>query len=206
MESIHNWLGPDAWPLVRAGLLQLGGALLILVFGLVLARWLGGLLHRVMRSANVESMLADFLRTLTRSVFSVLAVVAALDAADAPGRAYHVIDPVFQHARDFFFALSEALDLPRPRDGAPFAIAWPIARVRGQGAVDLLQRGKSTLFDFSQACGKLSYDPKVSLEDGLAALAAWVEAQGGAKAVAAMRKPPPGASVVDAQVAAAGGD
>ncbi|MCB1641973.1 MAG: mechanosensitive ion channel [Xanthomonadales bacterium] len=84
MESIHNWLGPDAWPLVRAGLLQLGGALLILVFGLVLARWLGGLLHRVMRSANVESMLADFLRTLTRSVFSVLAVVAALDGVGVP--------------------------------------------------------------------------------------------------------------------------
>lgn len=136
----------------------------------------------------------------------VEAAVVAIDAEDAPGRAYHVVDPVFQHARDFFFALSEALDLPRPREGAPFAIAWPIARVRGQGAVDLLQRGKSTLFDFSQACGKLRYDPQVSLEEGLAAVAAWVEAQGGPKAVAAMRRPPPGPGVVDAQVAAAGGD
>ncbi len=134
------------------------------------------------------------------------AAVAALDAPDAPGRAYHVVDPVFQHARDFFSALSEALGLPPPREGAPFALAWPLARVRGQGAVDLLQRGKSTLFDFSQACGKLHYDPQVTLEAGLAALAAWVEARGGPKAVAAMRRPPPGPGVVDAQVKAAGGD
>ncbi|MBX3275437.1 MAG: NAD-dependent epimerase/dehydratase family protein [Sandaracinaceae bacterium] len=134
------------------------------------------------------------------------AALAALDAPDAPGRAYHVVDPVFQHARDFFGALSEALGLPRPRDGAPFAIAWPIARVRGRGAVELLQRGKSTLFDFSQACGKLHYDPQISLEDGLAATARWVEAEGGVAAIAARRKPPPGASAVDRQVAAAGGD
>ncbi|MCB9594990.1 MAG: NAD(P)-dependent oxidoreductase [Sandaracinaceae bacterium] len=136
----------------------------------------------------------------------VEATVTALTAPEAPGRAYHVVDPVFQHARDFFSALSEALGLPRPRDGSPFALAWPIARVRGQGAVELLQRGKSTLFDFSQACGKLSYDPQVELEAGLAAVAAWVEEQGGPKAVAAMKRPPPGADAVDAQVAAAGGD
>ena len=134
------------------------------------------------------------------------AVVAALDAEDAPGRAYHLVDPIFQHARDYFYALSEALELPRPKDGSPFAIAWPIARVRGHGAVTLLQRGKSTLFDFSQACGKLAYDPQVTLEDGLAALRAWVDAQGGVEAVAKLAKPPPDASSVDAQVEAAGGD
>jgi len=134
------------------------------------------------------------------------AVVAALTAEDATGRAFHVIDPTFQHARDFFGALSEALELPRPKETSPFAIAWPMARLRGGDAVWLLQRGKDTLFDFSAACGKLAYDPQVSLEDGLTALADWVEARGGAEAVAKLRRPPPDASSVDAQVEAAGGD
>ena len=134
------------------------------------------------------------------------AAVAALDADDAPGRAYHIIDPVFQHARDFFYALSEKLDFPSPRDGKPFAIAWPIARVRGQGAAELLQRGKDTLFDFSMACGKLDYDPQVSFDEGLVALAAWVSEMGGPEAVSKLGRPPPDETTVDAQVEAAGGD
>ncbi len=134
------------------------------------------------------------------------ATVSALTAEDCAGRAFHIIDPVFQDARDYFNALSEALGMPRPRDGKPFALAWPLARMRGAGAADLLQRGKSSLFDFSSACGKLAYDPQVSFEDGLAALAAWVRSQGGLEAVAQLAKPPPGASAVNAQVEAAGGD
>lgn len=134
-------------------------------------------------------------------------VVVALDAKDATGRAFHVIDPTFQHARDFFMALSEALELPPPKETPPFAIAWPMARLRGGDAgVWLLQRGKNTLFDFSAACGRLDYDPQVQLEDGLTALAEWVEAQGGVEAVSKWVEPPPDARSVDAQVEAAGGD
>ena len=134
------------------------------------------------------------------------AAVAALEAERAPGRAFHIIDPVFQDARDFFSALSSALDMPAPRDGKPFAIAWPLARMQKRGAAQLLQRGKSTLFDFSGACGALEYDPGVTLEQGLDALRAWVEQRGGLAAVAALARPPAGPDVVDAQVSAAGGD
>lgn len=135
----------------------------------------------------------------------VQAAASALKAPEAPNRAFHIADATFEHARDFFGGLSEALGLPRPKETASFTLAWPIARLRG-GAEELLQRGRSTLFDFSIAVGKLDYDPSVAAEDGLAALAKWVEEQGGVPAVAALDRPPPGASVVDAQVEAAGGD
>jgi len=136
----------------------------------------------------------------------VEATRSALTAEDCAGRAFHIIDPVFQDAREYFAALSEALGMPRPRDGKPFGIAWPLARVRGEGAAELLQRGKSSLFDFSSACGKLDYDPQVSFEQALEALAGWVADRGGVEAVAALAKAPPGAHTVDAQVKAAGGD
>jgi len=135
----------------------------------------------------------------------VQAALAALEAEEAPGRAFHVADPTFQHARDFFTALSEALGLPRPRETTRLALAWPLARLRG-GGDELLQRGRSSLFDFSMAVGKLGYEPDVPMEEGLARLARWVEGRGGPEAVAALGRPPPGASSVDAQVAAAGGD
>ena len=133
------------------------------------------------------------------------AALAALQAEQAPGRAFHVADATFQHARDFFSALSQALGLPKPRETTSLPLAWPMARLRG-GGEELLQRGRSNLFDFSMAVGKLGYEPDVTMEDGLAALARWVEEQGGLEAVAALERPPPGASSVDAQVEAAGGD
>lgn len=84
MEIINDWFGPGSWTLLRGGLLQLGGALLLLLLGLLLARWLAALLHRVLRQADVEPMLRDFLRTLARSVLSVLVVVGALDVLGVP--------------------------------------------------------------------------------------------------------------------------
>jgi nucleoside-diphosphate-sugar epimerase len=139
------------------------------------------------------------------------AVFAAAAREDVSGQVFQVVDPTFQHARDFFGALSEALGLSAPRSGPPFAVAWPVARLSGRGTgglspAEMLQRGRSTLFDFNAAIGKLGYDPQVDLDEGLRALAAWVESEGGPAAVAALEKPPPSAASVDAQVEAAGGD
>lgn len=143
----------------------------------------------------------------TYVVHAVDAALAALRVRDAAGRVFHIADALFQHTRDFFQALSAALGLPAPRSGLPFAIAWPLARLRGEAAAaELLQRGRSTLLDFGAAIGALDYDPHISMEDGLAALAAWVEERGGVEAVAALEREPPGADAVDAQVRAAGGD
>lgn len=152
-------------------------------------------------------------RTYLSTTYVDHLAAAALSALGAPGiagRAFHVIDPVFQHARDFFGALSEALALPPPRTSAPFAVTWPLARLgRGPGGLtadEVLQRGRSTLFDFNAAIGKLGYDPAVSMDDGLAALARWVKDEGGPAAIAAREKTPPSAASVDAQVHSAGGD
>lgn len=139
------------------------------------------------------------------------AAMSALSAPDAVGRTFHVVDPVFQHAREHFGALSEALGLPPPRRGPPFAVSWPIARMAGRAPGGLapealLQRGRSTLFDFNIAIGKLSYEPNVTIEQGMEATARWVEAQGGPDAVAQLERPAPDARSVDAQVHAAGGD
>lgn len=141
----------------------------------------------------------------------VEAAMSALEADDVAGRAFYVVDPVFQHARDFFGALSDALSLPRPRESASIKLAWPMARLTGKGAGgltkdEMLQRGRSTLFDFSAACGALAYDPKTTLEEGLALLREWVDAEGGLDAIAERRSTPPDAESVDAQVQAAGGD
>jgi len=150
-----------------------------------------------------------FATTYVRSLAE--AAVAALEAEDAGGRAYHVVDPVFQHARDFFGALSTALDLPGPRTSAPLSLALPLARLRGKGPGglqpdEMLQRGRSTLFDLSAASGKLGFEPTVSFDDGLAATRAWVDLQGGPAGVAKLGRTPPDAASVDAQVEAAGGD
>lgn len=139
------------------------------------------------------------------------AVFAAATRDGVSGRTYHVVDPTFLYARDFFGAMSEALGLPPPRSGPPFSLAWPMARLRGKGPgglspEEVLQRGRSTLFDFNAAIGKLGYDPQVSLESGLRAVSEWVRSRGGPAAVAELERQPPTAAAVDAQVAAAGGD
>ncbi len=56
------------------------------------------------------------------------------------------------------------------------------------------------------AIGKLAFEPKVTVDEGMRALAEWVKSVGGAEAIAAMAKEPPDARSVDAQVQAAGGD
>ncbi|MFK7984581.1 MAG: NAD-dependent epimerase/dehydratase family protein [Sandaracinaceae bacterium] len=149
-------------------------------------------------------MATTYIEHLTVAVESALTASAETVA----GRPFHLADPVFQHARDFFSALSERLDLPPPRTGAAFALRWPLARI-GQGpltADEVLQRGRSTLLDFNAAIGKLGYEPDIAMETGLDRLAAWVEAEGGVRAVAELERAPSTDAAVDQQVAAAGGD
>ncbi|HEY8430613.1 MAG TPA: NAD-dependent epimerase/dehydratase family protein [Sandaracinaceae bacterium] len=139
------------------------------------------------------------------------AIVSALRAEDAVARVFYVADPEVLHARELFRLWSEAAGLPPPRAGAPLWLSWPLVRLRGRGPAglspdELLQRGRSTLFDVNAAVGKLGFDPKVTVEAGMRALRRWVEEQGGPEAVAALAAPPPDARSVDAQVAAAGGD
>jgi len=140
------------------------------------------------------------------------AVIAAAEVEAAPGHAYYVTDSEFSDSREFFEALSRAAGLPPPRAGMPFGLAHTVASVRewfgtdGWWPTDVLRRGRSTMFDAQNAIRDLSWEPRVTMEEGMKALSAWTEQVGGATAVAAMARAPVGAAAVDAQVAAAGGD
>lgn len=138
-------------------------------------------------------------------------VVRALEATGAGAQAYYVADPEVLHVREVFRLWSEAAGLPAPKRGGPRWLAWPLTALRGRGPGGLtpdevILRTRSTLFDVNAAIGKLGFEPKVTMEAGLRSLAAWVEAQGGAQAVAALERAPADARSVDAQVTAAGGD
>lgn len=134
------------------------------------------------------------------------AVVAALDAKGAAGRAYYVADEEFLEAREFYGKLSFAARLPQPRGGMGFEFSYAMAALRdwrgAEGATrsDVVKRAKGTHFDTQKARTTLGWEPRVSVEDGMLALAAWVEAQGGAAAVAKLERQPATAQSVDAQV------
>ena len=85
-------------------------------------------------------------------------VLSALEAPDASARSYYLADPEVLHARELLRLWSEAVELPAPRSGPPIWLSWPLASVRGRapGGIspdELLQRGRSTLFDVNAAIG-----------------------------------------------------
>lgn len=138
-------------------------------------------------------------------------VLRALEASEASASAYYVADPEVLHAREVFRLWSEAVGLPPPRSGPPRWLSWPLTALRGHGPAGLapeevILRTRSALFDVNAAIGKLGFDPKITMQQGLRALTAWVKEQGGAEAIAERERAPADERSVDAQVAAAGGD
>lgn len=140
------------------------------------------------------------------------AITDALVATNVASRAYYVADADFLDARELYGMLSAALGLPKPRGGLPFeaayALAWARERAGGTGPwrTDVVRRARSSQFDVQRATSDLGWKARVSVKDGMAALAAWTTTLGGPAALAAKERPPPTAASVDAQVAAAGGD
>ena len=88
MDSVDQFLaflGSDPWgSSLRSGLLQLLGALAILLFGLWLAKRLANMTERLLLNANTDPMLAGFLRKMASVVLTVLVLVAALDTVGVP--------------------------------------------------------------------------------------------------------------------------
>ncbi|MEM9070899.1 MAG: NAD(P)-dependent oxidoreductase [Myxococcota bacterium] len=137
------------------------------------------------------------------------AVVFALQTPEAAGAVFHIVDAEMTLARDFFGDIAESLNAPAPRKGLSWRVEYARAQVRrrlrqaGPWPTDVLRRARSASFDQLRARDVLGYEPKVSQADGMKALAAWIEAQGGAKAVAsAGRAPATDESVAD-QISAA---
>lgn len=140
------------------------------------------------------------------------AALLAADAEAAPSRAYYITDAEFLEAREFFGKLSQALELPAPREGGILSLSLlkaNLSRLAGDGGAlkaHLINRARSALFDLSQATRDLTYTAQVDLDQAMQSLSAWLTQQGGPEALLKQARPEVKASDVDAQVQAAGGD
>lgn len=133
------------------------------------------------------------------------AVLAAAEATRAPGHAFYVTDGAYLDAREFFASLSSALELPRPRVGPPYALAFAGAWLRegwnasGHRRAHVARRGRSTLFDRQRTETILECSPHVPLAEGMQATATWVRSMGGPAAVAKLARAPIDEATVHAQ-------
>lgn len=143
-------------------------------------------------------------------------VAAALKAALAPeaaARAYYVTDGEFLESREFYTRLFAALGLGQPKLHGELTSALLLARfhdllhrTQGSARAELLERGRSALFDVSRATLELGYDASIDLEAKLAELNRWVHEQGGLDSLLARARPAPLESDVAEQIRAAGGE
>jgi len=126
----------------------------------------------------------------------VHALRLAAAAPRASGKAIHVTDGEYETASEFFSALSQALGLPRPRRGVG-SISRATARLRDVlnlggpddlGYVDVVRRGRGCLLDMQRAINDLHYAPIITRGAAMADLAAFVQEQGGAAALAKHRR------------------
>jgi nucleoside-diphosphate-sugar epimerase len=119
-------------------------------------------------------------------------------AASVPGIggcAFHVVDADTLDAREFLGQLCTAAGLPAPtRAVYPLAYlaAWfrERAGLRGLCRADVVRRGRSSLFDVVAATRELGYTPRITVEEGMKAVAAWAAQVGGPTAIAAMHRTP----------------
>jgi nucleoside-diphosphate-sugar epimerase len=130
---------------------------------------------------------------------------ALLLAASVPGVggcAFHVVDGDTLDAREFLGQLCAAVGLREPARGI-YALAYVAAWVRERAGLsglcraDVVRRGRSSLFDSVAATRELGYTPKISVEEGMKAVAAWAAEVGGPTAIAAMHRTPSSATEVE---------
>jgi len=114
-------------------------------------------------------------------------------AEAAPGKVFHVLDGEVHTAREFIGALCRSLGLREPARGVyalSYARAWLNERIGlpGLARSEVVRRGRSALFDGMAAANELGYAAKVSVEQGMQALAAWSSMVGGRDAIARMER------------------
>jgi len=121
------------------------------------------------------------------------ALIAAASADGVGGHAFHVADPDFLTASEFFGKLCTALALPPPRTGN-YALSYAAALARKQlgreGAwpEDVARRARGSLLDCMRAMNAFAYAPRVSVDQGMNALADWARASGGPQAIAKLAR------------------
>jgi nucleoside-diphosphate-sugar epimerase len=129
------------------------------------------------------------------------ALCAAARAANVGGHAFHVADSDMLTAGEFFGRLCAAVGLPPPRRGL-YALSYATALLRkrlgldGAWPEDVARRGRGSLLDCLRAIRTLDYQPRVHLDQGLAALSTWAKEQGGPPAIAKLARSMAGAQTV----------
>jgi nucleoside-diphosphate-sugar epimerase len=127
----------------------------------------------------------------------------AESAPHAPGKAFHVLDNEVHTAREFIGGLCHSLGLGQPARGI-YALAYARAVLNerlglaGRTRSEVVRRGRSALFDGMAAANDLRYEAKVSVAEGMQALATWFAAVGGRDAVAQFSPRPATSSDVEA--------
>ncbi len=135
------------------------------------------------------------------------AVLCALEAPKCTGNVYYVVDEELTLAGEFYTSLSVSLGLPPPKKsllGGRIELMLAGWRKRfgsdGPWPSDVLRRGFSASFDPSRAINHLDYRAPVPQLDGLAAIAAWAEEEGGPEALAERARPAADDTTVEAQI------
>lgn len=126
------------------------------------------------------------------------AAVKAVAAERAAHGIYHVLDREIASQEPFLARLSLALGLAEPHRGGPLWLERLRARLRqlrhSDTALDeaeVLRRGLPSTFERRRTRQELGYEAPFSQEEGMVALAAWLEELGGAAKVLELERKPP---------------
>jgi nucleoside-diphosphate-sugar epimerase len=121
------------------------------------------------------------------------ALLLAAEQPDLGGEAFHIADDEPVTCGEFLGQLSQALGVGPPRRSL-YALDYAGALLRerlgqpGPCRADIALRGRGSLLDLQGAVNKLGHRPRVTMAEGMQALATWVQETGGVAAVAALPK------------------
>lgn len=155
---------------------------------------------RLVREARDNGALRVVGRALTFIPTTYVANLAAASVCAVESRSgahgiYHVLDRELTTQRPFLERLSEALRLPAPHIGRALWAERLRARLSAGDATldeaEVLRRGISSRLDTRRAKDELGFVAPHPQEEGLLALARWVDALGGPDALTASARPAP---------------
>jgi nucleoside-diphosphate-sugar epimerase len=126
----------------------------------------------------------------------------AASSPDVTGRAFHVLDGETLTAREFLDQLCKAVGIAAPSRSVyalSYGAAWLRERfgISGLTRGDVARRGRNALFDGVAAVRELGYQPRVTVEEGMQAVAAWAQRVGGPAGIARLLRAPSDTGEVD---------
>ena len=99
----------------------------------------------------------------------------ALEKQLTTGNVYYIVDTELAVSRDFFTDVSSALGWSTPRSAGPYWWAWISCRtgLSSLHPTQVIRRGQTSAFEMNRAKTDLAYEPIVTREQGMTAIADW---------------------------------